>query len=228
MQTLVFCLPIAACGDAEPQNATGPESADEFNDAPPPIVCEDPAVVFAQAVDSFEPGLNAGYGQIDMPNIVLGPPAGHGIEGGGSMSVVSLGIGGSIVFSFGEYQIENGEGVDFSVFENPFLIGRAENNPYAELAEVSVSQDGLTWFTYPCDTEQDYPWRGCAGWSLVESFGGCEQALTFADMGGDGFDLEELSLEWAKFVRIRDLALAGAAPSAGFDADGVGLINWGL
>ena len=44
--------------------------------------------------------------------------------------------------------------------------------------------------------------------------------------GGDFFDLAELGLTSARYVRIRDLSGEGAAPSVGFDLDAVGLVSF--
>ena len=44
--------------------------------------------------------------------------------------------------------------------------------------------------------------------------------------GGALFDIAELGLTHARYVKIQDLAQGGAAPSAGFDLDAVGLIHF--
>jgi len=49
--------------------------------------------------------------------------------------------------------------------------------------------------------------------------------LDAALSGGDAFDLAELGLERARFVKIQDVSGLGAAPSAGFDLDAVGIVN---
>ena len=41
---------------------------------------------------SFEPGGNAGFGQDQLPDVVLGPPMGKGTSRG-SLDVLSLGVG---------------------------------------------------------------------------------------------------------------------------------------
>ena len=43
--------------------------------------------------------------------------------------------------------------------------------------------------------------------------------------GGDQFDLATLGVTEARFVRIRDMQEAGAAPTAGFDLDAVAIVN---
>ena len=41
------------------------------------------------------------------------------------------------------------------VFENAFWPGGVRSMVYAELGEVSVSEDGETWLSFPCDHEGD-------------------------------------------------------------------------
>jgi hypothetical protein len=44
--------------------------------------------------------------------------------------------------------------------------------------------------------------------------------------GGNAFDLEDLGLERARYVRITDLATKATANTAGFDLDAVGVIHF--
>ena len=175
---------------------------------------------YATEVVSFTPGTNAGYGESEFPDVVLGPP-------NGSLSVLSLGVGGEIVLGFGGRKIVNGEGPDFVVFENPFAIGGDAENPFAELAQISVSNDGENWVSFDCDSNTDYPWPGCAGWKLVSEFEGCVDSIQSHLTGGDLFDLEELGVDEVRFIRIVDLAISGSSPSAGFDLDAIGIFHFG-
>ena len=183
---------------------------------------------YATEVVSFEPGPGAGYGQEYMPDVVLGPPSGGGTTQG-SLDVLSLGAGGEIVLSFGDGEIVNGEGPDFIVFENPFWPGGDEEQVFAELGEVSVSADGETWHTFECDFEfgDPPPYDGCAGWTPTLSYDPHEVLLLEpAVTGGDAFDLADVGLERARYVRIRDLWGIGDEPLTGFDLDAVGLIHF--
>lgn len=82
---------------------------------------------------------------------VFGPPRGGGAFMQ-SQHTVSLGLGGSIVVAFTDNVVVNGPGVDFTVFENPFLQrGLTTCLPFAEPATVSVSADGVHWRAFPCD-----------------------------------------------------------------------------
>ena len=92
---------------------------------------------------------------------------------------MSLGNGGSIVVSFAPNAIVDGPGPDFIVFENPFWIDGNPSDVYAEPGEVSVSDDGMTWQTYPVHadlrsvradgTGVEPPYGSCAGWHVVYS-----------------------------------------------------------
>lgn len=195
-----------------------------------PPVDGDPAaepLPYASAVVSFEPGDDAGYGEDDLPNVVLGPPHGGG-EQGGSLDVLSLGKGGSIVLGFEPYAIVDGDGADFVVFENAFWPGGDPSAVFAEPGEVSVSEDGEEWHAFACDAEGDGAghFAGCAGVTPTEKYDA--QALVPLEpgvSGGDAFDLADLGVERARFVKIRDRSNAGMAPSAGFDLDAVGIVS---
>jgi hypothetical protein len=185
---------------------------------------------FITAVTSFTPGPNAGFGQDRMPDIVYGPPVGTG-DLFGSVDVVSLGDQGEIIVELGHY-IVDGPGPDFIVFENPFLIGGDPTNPFAEPGEVSVSEDGKTWSTFPCvgpfECDIDgYPYGSCAGWHPVYS--NPDNGISPFDpdvAGGDLFDLADIGVKRAKFIRIRDMnRVCSGPPSAGFDLDAISIIN---
>ena len=183
--------------------------------------------LYAQNVESFEPGSGAGFGQDNFPGIVLGPPDGIG-TGAGSLDVLSLGVGGTITLSFGNMQLIDGDGPDLLVFENPFWMGNDPTNIWAELGEVAVSQDGETWFSWSCEPTQGDPatYDGCAGWEPSLPYDTSTLSPLDPDLtGGNAFDLADLDLTFARFVRIRDLATEGAAPTAGFDLDAVGIIH---
>jgi hypothetical protein len=186
---------------------------------------------FVTGVVSFTPGDCAGFGVSAMPQVVEGPPIGGGATQG-STDVVSLGVGGSIVLSFAPNAIVDGPGVDFVVFENAFFIGGNPNDVFAEPAEVSVSDDGTTWTAFPCTTTQA-PFGACAGWHPVLSApGDGVSPVDWPACGGDGFDLADVGLTHARFVRIRDMGgeTCPVDPSKktnnmGFDLDALALIN---
>lgn len=179
---------------------------------------------FAVRVVSFEPGEGAGFGQRSMPDVVLGAPRGVGDANGG-FHVASLGVNGEIVLELGAYAIDCG-GPDLVIFENAFALGE---QTYVELAEVSVSVNGEEWFTFPCDPTSPWPHEGCAGVSAVysnEDDADSPQARAPGVSGGDAFDLADVGLRRARFVRIRDLNVVNgpsSPPSMGFDLDAVAI-----
>ncbi|MEI7892644.1 MAG: cell surface protein [Myxococcales bacterium] len=183
---------------------------------------------FATRVVSFTPGACAGFGQDHLPDIVLGPPeGGGGIKG--SLDVLSLGNGGVVTVAV--EGLVDLPGADFIVFENPFFIGGNASRVYAEPGEVSVSNDGITWATFPCDpTLSTSP--GCAGRRPVyasEASGISPFDLERA--GGDPFDLADIGVTSAQFVRIRDRTEQpcstgpGAPTMNGFDLDAVAVLH---
>ena len=168
---------------------------------------------FVDAVVSFSPGDGAGFGQESFPDIVFGPPEGAG-DMRGSFDVLSLGNGGEIVLAFADWIIYDAEGVDFIVFENTFI-------GWIEIGEVSVSMDGVEWYTFPCSLEE--PYTNCAGVTPVFSnIDNCIDARNIEEAGGDGFDLALLGIESAKYVKIVDKSILGFG---GFDLDGIAIVH---
>jgi hypothetical protein len=156
-----------------------------------------------------------------MPDIVLGPPKGGGTTKG-SVDVVSLGNGGEIVLSFEPNAIVDGPGDDFIVFENAFYA-TSDSKPYAEPAEVSVSEDGTNWTAFPCSSTKEPPYDTCAGWRPVLASEDPKAA------GGDPFDLATIGVKQARFIRIKDRTTqrcTSQGPNTnGFDLDGAFAIH---
>ncbi len=180
----------------------------------------------ATRVVSFEPGTDATFGQDRMPGVVLGPPVGAGDQRG-STDVVSLGRNGRICVGFDDVAIVDGPGPDFVVFENPFYVGGTALLFY-ELGEVSVSDDGVNFVTFPCDPSGSTPpFPGCAGWNPVYTQPGGIAPDDLVHAGGDAFDLATVGLTRARVVCIRDLAtVPPAPPTTGFDLDAVFAVNF--
>jgi hypothetical protein len=179
---------------------------------------------FVDCVDAHEPAAPAQFGADRLPQVVLGPPHGGGANAGGT-DVVSLGCGGAITVWFADPIVEDGPGVDFAVFENAFHSGDIE---FVEPARVLVSDDGEAWYAFECDPAGDP--SGCAGVTPVTATpdNGLAQDAELA--GGDWFDLADVGLERARFVRIVDrtrehwdseMWCTGAA--AGFDLDAMAI-----
>lgn len=182
----------------------------------------DPCSPFVGSVVDVTYGPGAGFGQDDFPTIVMGPPEGGG-DLQGSLDVLSLGEGGVITLAFGDQTIVDGEGPDFIVFENPFYAGGDPDQVYDELATVEVSEDGTTWTAFPC-TALEAPFGSCAGWHPVyaDAAENDIDPLDPAVAGGDAFDLADIGVTQARFVRITDRAdQAGLS----FDLDAVALVH---
>jgi hypothetical protein len=178
-------------------------------------------VPYAVEVVSFLPGPGAGFGQDALPDVVLGPPQG-GSPNQGSTHVLSLGQGGAIVLRLGQAAVD-GDGPDLIVFENPFAVGGG-SAVFGEPGEVAVSSDGSDFVAFPCAPAAPPP-NGCAGYGLVHA--GSENDIDATDperAGGDSFDLAEVGLREARYVRITDRGSAAVAPSAGFDLDAVAAV----
>ncbi len=255
--TLAACGLLSACGSSPlpPSSSGGGPDASSIADAggsfqPAEAGLPDAAIAeagtgvadrFVTGVVSFTPGECAGYGRSAMPGVVEGPPYGGG-SGHGGTDVVSLGGGGSIVVSFAPDAIVDGPGADFVVFENPFWVGGNASDIYAEPGEVSVSEDGVTWHTFPCTptpdpqspygTGVDPPYGQCAGWHVVYS--NPDNSVSPFDpsvSGGDPFDLADLGVSVARYVRIVDKTMedcpeSGSRPDDnGFDLDAVSIVN---
>jgi hypothetical protein len=196
---------------------------------------------FVTNVVSFTPGECAGFMGRPLPQVVEGPPVGGGSDHG-SIDVVSLGSGGTIVVSFGDNAIVDGPGPDFIVFENPFWVAGDSTDVFAEPGEVSVSDDGVTWQVFPCSPAPDPqsstgtgaapPYGACAGWHVVWS--NPTNGISPVDpavAGGDAFDLADLGVTHARYVRIVDetheaCPEAGGRPdNDGFDLDAVAIVH---
>ncbi len=196
---LAACAALSACGASESDEVFCPR--------------------FVTEVVEVTYGPDQNFGRSQMPEVVYGPPRGGGAMSG-SLDVVSLGNGGAITVGFDENQsIVNGPGVDFIVFENAFETG---GEVFAELATVAVSEDGETWQAFPCDAVAP-PYGSCAGHRPV-MLDGEEGPIDPNTAGGDAFDLADLGVPSARFVRITDRpdiqGLAGV-----FDLDAVGIVN---
>ena len=234
-----------ACGEPGDETATAGETGSEETEAQEPTsggteegldrspvaqVCgpgEAPSDPYVDCVESFHPG-EASFGHAGLPGVVLGPPLGGGPQTGG-LDVVSLGCDGTITLYFDEPAIVDGPGPDLIVFENPFMAGSTK---FIEPARVLVSADGVDWRSFPCDPSEGLP-VGCAGLSPVLSNpnNGIE-ASDPAAAGGDAFDLAEVGLAKARYVRLQDVSVAHygsrtwcGGVGGGFDLDAVAAVH---
>ena len=210
---------------ASPNNDdTGMDTGFDPDTGAPPLIPTyrlPDGTILADAVVEFTPGPDAGYGADELPDVVLGPPNGGG--GAGSLDVLSLGELGSITLELTDLEVIDGPGPDLLVFENPFLVG--------ETGIVEASLDGIDWYAWPCaaeDAGKGFP--GCAGTELVyatEDF--WVNPTDPIAAGGDAFDLADIGLPAARFVRITDNgynAMGYGGTTGGFDLDAIAAANW--
>jgi len=186
-----------------------------------PVFDTDP---WADAIVTFTPGTGAGFGQNYMPDNVLGPPdpdpaVNTYTPSSNPQEILSLGSGGEIVLQFTDNKIINGEGVDFTIFENTFISW--DGSVYMEAGIVSVSQDGQAWYQFPYDTTD---MSGLAG---VTPIGDNQNPTDPAVSGGDQFDLNDVDLNWASHVKITDLGdiYQEGIMNGDFDLDAVVAVN---
>jgi hypothetical protein len=179
---------------------------------------------YATCVASFAPATDASFGHDQMPHIVLGPPM-PPAGASGSTDVASLGCGGTITLGF-RTPVVDGPGDDLVVFENAFATG---DSVFAEPARVMLSRDGERWFAIPCLAAMDAT-QGCAGATPTEP--AATHAEDASTWGGDGFDLAEVGLDEASWIRLVDQTVefwgddTWCGPTAGgFDLDAVAKVS---
>lgn len=173
---------------------------------------------WGDASPGVEYGPGAGYGQACYPDNILGPPdpaATPTSPSFGEENLLTLGEDGWVVIEFTDNIVVNGEGVDFTVFENVLDTG---SGYFRECAFVEVSQDGEQWHMFP--------WSASTLDGLAGVWPTTGEDPTDPDLsGGDQFDLEDLDLDWIRFVRLTDCG--DAVPDGGlFDLDAVASVNW--
>lgn len=138
----------------------------------------------------------------------------NGVRGGGkfggSTDVYSLGTTpstGYIVLEWSNRKVTNGVGIDFVVYENPFVYQNSQNEVFMEQVIVEVSIDGINYcgfnpqYTYSNPnvySKNPNHWVNFAGKSPVlfneDTNRLAEQELfDLNKAGGDGFDLDNLS-----------------------------------
>jgi hypothetical protein len=169
-------------------------------------------------------GTGQNFGQNRFPAVILGPPKGGGCCQG-SLDVVSLGNGGFVVVEFADTAINDGPGADFIVFENAFQFGGDPNSVFAELGTVAVSDDGQNWTEFECTATMP-PYGSCSGWQPVYANAETNDIdpTDPAVAGGDAFDLADIGVSRARFVRITDRADLDGQNGV-YDLDAVAIVN---
>jgi hypothetical protein len=187
----------------------------------------------ADTLISFKPGSGQSFGQETMyfPNNIFGLPDTNGSQNTPSSDpgqVCSIGLGGEIILGFRNQVLTDGEGPDFTIFENAF------NNPvsskvFAEPAKISVSKDGINFKEFPFDS---LTLTGCAG---ISPTNGKEDPFNPEVSGGNTFDLKDVGMDSIRFIKISDICqMVLDNPGhpfydpiiSGFDLDAV--VSWHL
>jgi hypothetical protein len=213
-----------------------------FAPAPPDptttaVAYNDPRIGgWATGCASYVQGPGVTESQFAMPGQALGA------AGTDDLAVVSLGNGGSITLTFTD-PITDGESWDFAVYENGFA-----KDVFLELAFVEVSSDGAHFARF--DSAFLGPAAACGNCSgTAAQMGGMAGAYMVGY--GTPFDLSALQnsplvrdgtvdLTSIEYVRIVDIVGDGttldsfgrgiidplsSGPTAGFDLDGVAVLN---
>ena len=193
-------------------------------------------VNWATGVASYLPGTGVSDPKWMMPTQAFGP------AGTDTTAVVVLGNGGTITLTFAS-PITDGDSWDFAVFENSFA-----SDIFLELGFVEVSSDGSHFARF--DSAFRGPTAPCGSCSgTAAQIGGL--AGSYMVGYGTPFDLAALrnaplvrdgsvDLTAIKYVRIVDIVGDGATldsfgraivdpissgPTAGFDLDGIAVLN---
>ena len=162
-------------------------------------------------------GQDAAY----FPANVLGPVA-NNISPTSPASrpedVVSIGKGGHIALEFNP-PLRNGPGMDFTVFEN-VLVPLNGGPVFDEWLIVSVSNDGVNWYTFAYDTLTG---AGMAGRTPTAATGADYHDPS--QSGGDSYDLTDVGLETARYVRVEDATRYQDALRLAAELDAVAAIH---
>ncbi len=171
-------------------------------------------------------GQNLGQDTAYFPKNIFGLPyydADSIAPANGQEDVLSLGMGGEIILGFKNKVLVDVSGDDFFIYEN-VLKNPVTDAYFKEPGIVSVSLDGINYFTFPYDT---LTLKGCAGTNPTLTKGKEYNPYT---CGGNGFDIKKLGLYYIKYIKIKDfteyIAKTPTHPNydpilSGFDLDAV-------
>lgn len=162
-------------------------------------------------------------------------------SGSGSLDVFVIGDGTDkyATFEWAGKAIINGEGNDFKVFENGFVINGTDLMSM-DLGTVEVSVDGTEWKKMPVTYSDKPEVRSTEGKSgllgLRPVYLNFDRQVSIdpasEEAGGDGFDLSDAGIPdngIVKYVRIRDGGNDypdGQVGSNGIDIDGICALHW--
>ncbi|ROL58304.1 hypothetical protein D9V84_00810 [Bacteroidetes/Chlorobi group bacterium Naka2016] len=164
------------------------------------------AQVYMLPIDTvlyFKPGKGQNLGQdpVYFPKNIFTLPdtnASESIPSSSPKDVCSIGLGGEIVVGFKNYFLLDGDGPDFTIFENAF-INPITKKVFAEPAVVSVSEDGVNFVEFPWDYNT---LEGCAG---TKPTNGKANPFDPTVSGGNSFDLATIGLNRVRWIKIKDI-----------------------
>ena len=171
----------------------------------------------------FGTGQTLGQDAPNFPGNVLGsvsPSVSATVPASLPSEVLSLGRNGWIILGF-DQEILNGNGADFTVFENAFEY--SGGLVFDEWLMVSVSQDGQNWVTFPYDSLTG---AGMAGRTPTNGGGINYQDVT--QSGGNSFDLADLGLASIRYVKLQDATRFQSSEKISAEVDAVIAIHTGL
>jgi len=213
---------------------------------------------YVDAVESYSIGTAGGFGLANLDAVVLGPPHGSGLLAGGldvfSLGIegeIVLAFTDNVIVDGPGVDFTVFENPFFQP-QDLGIGGVILGTIFSEAGEVSVSQDGTSWQVFPCaNSSADHPlYPGCAGVypvlangetdarhpsvptfgpSVAELLGqNIESVVVPEGSGGDSFDLGDVGLAWARYVRIRaadHVVGPYGLDNAGFDLDAVAAVH---
>jgi len=153
-----------------------------------------------------------------------------GLAEGNSFDVVSLGRGGSITLQLAS-PVNDSNGPDLAIFENSF------SDTFLELAFVEVSSDGVNFTRFPSHSQTAGP---VAQYGTIDPTNLDGLAGKYRQGFGTPFDLADVNMSSARYIRIIDIVGNGTATdsqgniifdpyatigSAGFDLDGIAALQ---
>ena len=177
--------------------------------------------IFANRVVDFSPVIPLNTTPADwpfffQPDAALGEPGDTfdvvslGYDTGAKVGILTVGMGAGSGTTNAKC-IVDGPGTDFVVFENAFRIGDGSLGTFNEVATVEVSDDGLRWFPFPWQIDENI-----IDLSDPARYTGFAGVLPVNE-GGDPFDLSQVIEDnpgvldanfRACFIRIRDGGMA--------------------
>jgi hypothetical protein len=178
---------------------------------------------YADRVVTFSPLSPGGFGAGLVPQNITGPPDAKATTYSPSASPAELtslhalrsGIGGVVVLEFTDNIVTLDRGLDVTVFENVFFVGKDPNKRFMEPALISVALHEGEWHELPADVvppPADQPLNFRDPFYYAEGFAGRNPTLGGDPTdplvsGGDSFDLNTLpaaqTLSWIRFIKIQ-------------------------